>query len=412
MNGRIFLKHHVLPFFIAVFFAIGIWRSPLRKQFIAFDKPLSTHKIPVNFSDRVIPECSSHYINENALKRALYCGHLVVMGSSEMSNSASSAIPYNFFNEHKIPSLGVGHEGNQLMSILVQLAAYHELLKNAKITIILSPGWFEGKSAHGTSLQSFLEYADEHILYYIYYDDELPGPIRDHISDYVIKNYNAIDNPSAILRAIYYSHGSDKAPLLSLFYTPFASLHHTYSDMKREIMSDPEYTGMPFKKEGLSGGCGFTTDTIIYPRWDSLRANAFKEFQATATNNPYGIENSYYNTWMRGKDLKKLTIVPDEENQELKDLYVLLKFLEYYNCRTLFVMQPLNPLAVSNIEDLDPVLKKVEDAVRSNGFEYLNLHTSDHNKYQKGILNDYQHFGEAGWYEVDEAITRFFLTPK
>jgi D-alanyl-lipoteichoic acid biosynthesis protein DltD len=414
MRGKKFLQLHVLPFFIAALAALSVFLFPYRTQrnFLQLDHDmrLKVSRIPT-LAD-MYPNCSDDQLTEKKLRTYLLNGDLVVMGSSEMTNSALTAIPYNFFNAHKIPCFGVGHEGNQLLCITAQLAAYHNELAGAKLTLILSPGWFEGRSAHGTPLKAFLEYADEHLLYYLFYDDSIPKQIRDHIFDYIVDHYKDIDSPSSILSEIYYSRSAERNKLLLPFYVPFAAMHHQYTVRKRKIMSDPGISDKPFTIRELSSNGRRDTLRACVVNWDSLHDDAIKKFQPLCTNNPYGIENNYYDKWMRGNGLKQLDIPGENANQELNDLYVLLGLLKQYKCRPLFVLQPMNALVVSNIKELDPVLDKVRQAIKQNGFELLDLHTSDPEKYVKGTLTDFQHMGEAAWYKVDQKMSEYFLQNK
>ncbi|HLG02369.1 MAG TPA: D-alanyl-lipoteichoic acid biosynthesis protein DltD, partial [Bacteroidia bacterium] len=74
------------------------------------------------------------------------------------------------------------------------------------------------------------------------------------------------------------------------------------------------------------------------------------------------------------------------------------------------IMQALNPLSYDNLEELDPVLEMAEKEVKAFGFQYLNLHMSDKNDYQPGLLNDFQHLGPYGWLKINREIFNYFNT--
>ena len=143
--------------------------------------------------------------------------------------------------------------------------------------------------------------------------------------------------------------------------------------------------------------------------WDSLYTDTREKFKSISTNNPYGIENTYYDQWMRGGQPKTIRPVECENNQEYQDFLILLKLLEHFSCQPLFVMQPLNPLVYRNIHEIDPILDSIENKIKEHHFEYLNLHTSDTSKYVKGMMNDYQHMGDYAWYKIDEKTCDCFL---
>ncbi|HRG54194.1 MAG TPA: D-alanyl-lipoteichoic acid biosynthesis protein DltD, partial [Bacteroidia bacterium] len=89
---------------------------------------------------------------------------IFILGSSELTET-SDALPYNFISKNfTTPLRGVGHAGNQCFSIYTQLLANEKKLKDARIVIILSPGWFESKSSRGTTSPLFLEFNSDNFL--------------------------------------------------------------------------------------------------------------------------------------------------------------------------------------------------------------------------------------------------------
>jgi len=175
-------------------------------------------------------------------------------------------------------------------------------------------------------------------------------------------------------------------------------------------MVENKYVDRPFEMTKLAKDtAGVTAEDIQINNWDSLYTTAVKKFSNESSNNPYAIENSYYNEYMKGKGLRVLKSTDANNNMEFNDLKMLLLLLNKFHCKPLFVMQGLNPLVYQNLNELDPILKKVKEEILKNGFEFLDLHTSDASKYVRGILNDYQHMGEAGWYKVDEKMYNYFI---
>jgi D-alanine transfer protein len=404
MQGKRFFLLHVLPFTFSVLVLYLLCYSPLQAFFLRWDEPVPTTPAALL---RSFTSGNEDMDKEWTLRGALHTGsRIVVMGSSEMANTGSRAIPFNFFNDHGIHCLGIGHEGNQMLSMLVQLTAYHESLPKAKLVIILSPGWFEGESAKGTPLQTFLEYGDEHILYYIKNDTTIPQKVKDHIYDYVVDHFKDIDSPSSILREIYYQRSAERNKLLFPFYAPFAAMHKKYTDFKKLAMTFRSSKAFVKLKCEVNDQ---PDSTILHLNWDSLRFAALSGFKARSNNNTWGIDNDYYAQWMKGKEQRVIHAVEEKHNCEFSDFLILLELLKKSGCKPLFVMQPLNPLAFKNLDELDPILNRVEEELKKNGFPLLNLHTTDPSLYIKGTLNDYQHLGEAGWIMVDKGIYDHFI---
>jgi poly-D-alanine transfer protein DltD len=50
------------------------------------------------------------------------------------------------------------------------------------------------------------------------------------------------------------------------------------------------------------------------------------------------------------------------------------------------------------------VIEELETKMKSSGFTYLNLFTSEPKNYDKALLSDVMHMSEYGWLQVDEFI--------
>ncbi|MES2132753.1 MAG: D-alanyl-lipoteichoic acid biosynthesis protein DltD, partial [Bacteroidota bacterium] len=142
--------------------------------------------------DKFYPNAITH---EMALAVALKKRVPVLFGSSELTSSHLQGIAYRFFCKENSDDkfLAVGHAGYQSFAILTTLAANKALLKKSKLTIILSPGWFEKQYASGTSLTSFFEFCPPNYLYQIYRDTSIDAETKQHVEAYIYKNYDKYD---------------------------------------------------------------------------------------------------------------------------------------------------------------------------------------------------------------------------
>ncbi len=79
---------------------------------------------------------------------------LTIFGSSELSDSPYCS--HNFLPDSMgIPAVAFGHAFHQSFSILCELLAGYNFLKNSKICIVISPSWF---STSGTNTEAFTEF--------------------------------------------------------------------------------------------------------------------------------------------------------------------------------------------------------------------------------------------------------------
>src|SRR4051812_39788803 len=110
MHGKRFLLHHILPFLFSLLILYLVCGSSLKGDFLSWDKMAPSGQAP---KFRSFVNSNGDMDKEWAFRSALHSGdHIIVIGSSEMANTNSKAIPFNFLTEHQVPCLGVGHEGN------------------------------------------------------------------------------------------------------------------------------------------------------------------------------------------------------------------------------------------------------------------------------------------------------------
>lgn len=394
------LLFHLLPAGIALVLAFVFLRSnysgpqqPVTSRFSAN----TLHSLH-NF-DRFYPNDITH---EMTLAVALKKGVPVLFGSSELTSHHLPGIAYRFFCRENSNDqfLAVGHAGFQCLAILTTLAANKPVLKESKMTIILSPGWFEKQYASGTSLTSFFEFCPPDYLYQIYRDSSIDASTRRHLEQYIYTNYDKISKPDAVLRAM----GKKKElPLNSFFNYPFQKTddaeialqeqHDFYLTAQNRLM---------MQLSGLSAKPYQFSDRKI--NWDSLFKASENNFKLISTTNEIGVENSYYESWLKDRPKKTVEAVDLKHNQEYKDFEALVHFLEANQIKPLFVIMPLNPLAHENLEVLSPTMQEVALLLKEKGFNTLNMYEQNVKSYRKGVLEDIMHPYDLGWYQIDRFI--------
>ncbi|MES2132752.1 MAG: D-alanyl-lipoteichoic acid biosynthesis protein DltD, partial [Bacteroidota bacterium] len=138
--------------------------------------------------------------------------------------------------------------------------------------------------------------------------------------------------------------------------------------------------------------------------WDSLKKEAKKAFKLISNNNAIGVENSYYESWLKNKPKKNVEAVALQNNQEYKDFLALVHFLKVNHIEPLFVIMPLNPLAHQNLEVLSPTMNEIGFTLKVNGFKTLDMFSKNLHNYQPGVLEDIMHPYNMGWYDIDRFI--------
>lgn len=391
------LLYHIIPAAIAALICWGFVNTFKQDSpDLAFSAP-SVSKQPyiLHFNPYVLTEQAAFSL---ALKQAVP----VLMGSSELTSGHLEALAHNFFNRDTVRDrfLSIGHAGFQSFGILTVLAANRALLKNAKVTIILSPGWFEQQYCKGTSLTSFFEYATPNYLYQILNDTLLDDPTRSHLENYVSTHFDQISKPDATLRLL----GRKRSlALAGLANRPFDLLNR----MELEIQSEKD---LYLISQKLITDALMRADVPSYHfysrsvNWDSLITISKNKFKEISNNNQLSVENAYYDQWLKNKRKKRLVAVDLDQNQEFKDLEALLHFLRSAECKPLFVIMPLNTKAHDDLSVLKPTIDAIDSLLSKNDFKTLNMFQPNLDSYEDGVLEDIMHPYNVGWYQIDRFI--------
>lgn len=399
-----FLKNitwfHLLPAGIAALLASVLFRSNFAPAPAEPANRFSRATLGTlhNF-DKFYPNDITH---ETALAVALKQRVPVLFGSSELTSHHLPGIAYRFFDREASGDrfLAVGHAGFQCLAVLATLAANRPVLQDAKITIILSPGWFEKQYANGTSLTSFFEFCPPNYLYQIYRDSSLDATTRRHIERYIYRHFDKITKPDAVMRAM----GKKKdLPLQAMFNYPF--LLADDAEISCQAQRDMYLGSQQRLMQQLAGSQAqpYHFDQRIV-NWDSLFAASEANFANISNNNTIGVENSYYESWLKDRPKKRVEAVPLPDNQEYQDLEALVHFLSANGVKPAFVIMPLNPLAHENLSTLDPTMTAVAGLLRKHGYPLLDMYHDNSTHYRKGVLEDIMHPYDLGWYQIDRFI--------
>lgn len=395
------MKKVWLIYFIPLLFAVALlflFHKNLNLLFfISKSEPVSdsSFRYIENFGNKKYLE-DQFLLNNDSIKT------IFMLGSSELSNS-TEAIPYNFISNHfKTKLVGVGHAGNQCFSIYSQLLANEDRLKDAPIVIILSPGWFESKSAKGTSSVIFLEYNSEWFLKTINRNTK-DSEFTAYEHKRIAQLYNEFSSPNLEIKLMNFKHCSSLSFIHKIIYYPVILADNILLNFKEKITPNRIALNSEIRKPIESEN--------VKINWDSLFINSKEEIIKNSNNNRYGINNTYYSEYINGKR-GKVEPVSIYFNQELEDFKMLIKLLKKKEANVCFVMSPLNPIYCKNLKDLKPTINIIENEIKSNGYNYLNLFETDTLKYDKAVLFDVMHMSEYGWYKIDKFIVDNFKLTK
>jgi D-alanine transfer protein len=327
-------------------------------------------------------------------------GSIILFGSSELTSEEHAAKPVNFFNNQlQVPLLAIGHAGNQCRSIHAQLIAADAPLAASRIAILLSPGWFLGRSAErGTELAAFLEYQPSPALYRIAARAEAGDTAIAPVTDYLVEHAHELGAAQPVVKWLLRD-----ARAFDRWRYCFAQPW----DRWRIAASAGPLLADPPLRPGLVQWRMPPADSLP---WQQLFARARAEHLAACTSNRVFVNDQYYAAYVQG-GTKTVDIVPPARSRELRDLRRLLDYLKQQGADPLFVLQPLNPYVYTNLADADATIDEVRGLVKGHGFALLDLWRSDTARFEPGVLTDVMHLGALGWYKVDSALVAHFREP-
>ncbi len=384
--------HHILPLSIAFFSVFLIFSVlPEAKKY---------QKIITYTQEEVVPNglfanFDNGVTSEMALMSSLKSpSQITLFGSSEF-NSSARYFPFLFLKDSlHLNCLAFGHAHHQNLSILCELMASKTYLKNSKVTILLSPGWFEGE---GTNPEAFLEFVRPNFLKRIIHDSLINEKYKYHLGKYIHTNsiyFEGMTKEMSYLRDLYLA---EKGNFINRFFSK-ATLHIQSIHANRYYIPNVSYLLANEKKS-------------IRKKWktniDSLLLEEQNNFLATVTNNLW-VDQTYFETYLLEKDgsQKKGQVAEIDylASPELEDFELLLQFLNENEVNASFVILPLNPYYYENLLVQKPLTDYLSQIISDAHYPLLNLSCYEKSNYRKGILKDVMHPGDYGWILINDFI--------
>ena len=386
---KTFFKYHLLSILTALFLCICCFFIVLKyKLFVKENLKTTIIKGEKNsqqgFLANLLAGDSSEIDFVGSLKEK---NGITLLGSSEITGDFQF-MPNRFLpQQFGIRVNSYGHAYQQCFAIYTQLLALKKELKDSKICIILSPGWFE---QGGTNIEAFLEFARPNFLRKIIKDETISIEDKEYIGAFIEGNYENIENPSKELNFFY-----------NIFKYKDIFLLNSFFQAKSLEIENVEYQVKTTVSKKIP--------KINY-NWDSLIEIYRTKFIHSIKSNKKFIVDSYFLEYIKQKDGSIMTtefLKRDvSNNQELKDFKKLVQLLKDNNVDASFVLQQLNPFHYKKLSSFDHFAHEIDMTLKKNKFPFLNKFESDKAKFEPAVLNDIMHFGEVGWLEIDKFLLK------
>jgi len=387
-----FVKYHVFAISIALTLSISVIYIMISND-VFYTKNNTQKTIKGRFNDS--SKLSANLV-ENEKSEAQLIGSLrekngiTLFASSELSTSSIN-IPYIFLPD----SLGIrvnafGHAHQQSFSIFCQLLALKDEIKDSKITIILSPGWFQGE---GTNIEAFLEFVRPNFLKQIIKDDSVPLAYKLYIGEYLYKNQELISNSNSSIDYFInlYKH-KDNEKLMAFFENrkiEFEEINYQIENSKKII----------YKNQKID--------------WQKKFMTATENFADSTTENSIYVLNSYYNKYLKNESgnftKSDFTIQETTNNRELNDFHLLVKLLKKMNAKPSFMIQALNPYFYNDLNKFNPILRNIITTLKKEKIPFINFYTDKEGDYKPGTLLDIMHSGEPTWIKYNHFLVNTYV---
>lgn len=306
---------------------------------------------------------------------------VTLLGSSELSSSSPYVCHSYVSNNLNLRVSSFGHQHFQSFAMYCSLLAFKEDIRNSNICIIVSPGWFD---KGGTNIEAFLEYVRPPFLDRIITDEQISHQEKLAIGRYLCRNRYLINQPDK--RINYF---------INLFKFEHISYLRDYFINRKKEFKRVEYPD--FKGQSIVGD-------VVQIEWEKVFKELEMNFVKSVHSNSYFINDDYYNEFLRENYDHGEFKDPGNENQELKDLLLLVGFLKKNGANVSIIIQNLNPYHYQKLERFNPILTKMTNYFDKNDVPYLNMFTADSKDYIPGTLDDIMHTGDLGWMKINKFL--------
>lgn len=375
------LKGCIIGIFLAVL-VIGVYNFYIIDK---MDDVIVENKETVR-NTRTYERFWSHDVNKDIMDD----NTLMIFGSSELMSLEDYKVNVSsFLNNDSINVQTIGAGYFQSLNHAICLGSLGDELKGKKVALFLSPQWF---AEQGVTTEDFpSRYGEEHLLYFLSNDK-----IDKKTKMYVLNRLDSllISSPMQHNRLLRYKQWIEEGDKLDGAYAQFMKKIWTFKDKQLVYKSIEDYkVDLPKISE----------DELDF---DKILRIAEKQGEKACTNNEFGIDDEYWDTYV--KETYENGPVKDKqeiytESPEYEDLKLFLNLSKDLGVEVMLVNIPINKLWG---EYVGQECNKYYSNIREISKKYDNVTLIDMSKYEKEkyFFRDIMHIGWKGWARINEAL--------
>ncbi|WP_061997043.1 D-alanyl-lipoteichoic acid biosynthesis protein DltD [Clostridium sp. ATCC 25772] len=335
--------------------------------------------------------------------KELQNNNLMLYGSSELSTTFIPQHPNNFYldkeSNYNISVIGRGH--CQSIIHAINTGALNNTSSNKKIAFVLSPQWF---TEDGLSKEGFEANFSELQFYKLMNNKNISKELKLKICARIIQFTDESSNLKNIkLYSKLYSNNNIISNiglgLLKPYYYIKEEALYTL-DLKQSLDKINEVKDEESKvnKKPID--------------WTSQLEQAVKEGEKAATNNEYGVYDSYFEKYIKN-DYEKLKgsykTLKYTESPEYNDLDLLIEICKETGVKPLLISVPVHSKWYDycgfDKNNKEEYYEKIREIALKNNIELLDLSEKENEKY---VLCDIMHLGWKGWVYINEEIDQYY----
>lgn len=331
--------------------------------------------------------------------------NLLIFGSSELGAILPPFYPVDFFQNKKsgfqVNLIGRGH--TQSIVHAMNFGALGNNIKNKKVVFIISPQWFNSK---GLEPVDFNMNFSELQFYSFMFNKDIDKSLKLRLTermDYLLTEGQNVGH----IKTYCYLYSKNNIFTNTVFYAlqPYYKFKYYILSIKDKMRT---YDVLKQYKNYTNVSPGSQKDF----NWDEEKQKAGEAGKLASNSNQFGIENGYYNTYIKDKIETLKGGYKDQsylKSPEYEDLKFLLDLCKAQNIKPLFISVPVHGKWYDYEEfdknDRTEYYKKVKDLISSYNFEIADFSKYEYEDY---FLKDIMHLGWKGWVYVDEAVNKYY----
>lgn len=336
----------------------------------------------------------------DSIAQTLDSHSLLVLGSSELNDSKEASYPGNLFDkgnsDFNLTFIGYGNYTSLIHSIY--LGALSKSMANKKVVFIVSPQWFEKNYLISQAFSSrFTQRAFDEFIKNASITKDTKQKIIDRCIPLLEKDPSEQKNVK-IYNSIYMQGSLNVIDRLYLTLDNLFQIVKTKRDVIRYIHKDSKPLKPQVKAESID--------------YDALMASEEQEGELNSTNNPFYIDDSYYNKTVVPQLAGSKNCESDHsflDSTEYGDLQLFLDVCKETGIQPLLVSVPVNGYWYDYMgfskSDRQQYYQNIRDIAAKNNVPLADFSSEEYTKY---FFKDIWHIGWKGWTAVDKSIYEFY----